>query len=202
MQRAWARNGGLKWLYGGLSHPVDLVRWYLPDIEEVMGYGTLTENGKALGLTDPDAMHFVLHTRGGKIARVSGSYSAPYGNHVRDSGMSCILRGLNGASQADYSDLRYSTHFTGEGHALYDFGYKSGYYFRFAGNSHHAGEYQNYIEHFARCLNAGTTPTPDVNEGLVTVAVMSAMERSLTHGRPVKVRDVLVEHGLEALMPA
>ena len=52
LKKEWARAGGLKWLYGGLSHPVDLVRWYLPDIREVMGYGLLTENGRALGLRD------------------------------------------------------------------------------------------------------------------------------------------------------
>ena len=47
LQKSWAKAGGLKWLYGGLSHPVDLVRWYLPNIAEVMGYGMLTENGRA-----------------------------------------------------------------------------------------------------------------------------------------------------------
>jgi predicted dehydrogenase len=187
LQREWARNGGLKWLYGGLSHPVDLVRWYLPDIVEVFGYGTLTENGRSLGLVDADAMHFVMKTSDGKIARVSGHYSAPYGNHARDSGMSCILRGTNGASQADYSDLRYSTHFSGEGGRQYDFSHRAGYYFRFAGNSHHAGEYQNYIEHFATCVNEGKTPTPDLTEGLGTVAVMQAMEESMRTGRPVRV---------------
>ncbi len=202
LQRDWARNGGLKWLYGGLSHPVDLVRWYLPDIVEVMGYGTLTANGRELGLRDPDAMHFIFTTASGKIARVSGHYSAPYGNHDRDSGMSCILRGLTGASQADYSDLRYSTHFSGEGAVQYDFNHRSGYYFRFGGKSHHAGEYQNYIEHFARCVEAGTTPAPDVSEGIVTVAVMSAMEKSLATRRPVKIVDVLSEHGLASLLPS
>ncbi len=191
MKREWAKNGGLKWLYGGLSHPVDLVRWYLPDVEEVMGYGTLTENGRSLGLTDPDAMHFVFTTTSGKIARVSGHYSAPYGNHDRDSGMSCVLRGLKGASQADYSDLRYSTHFSGEGAVQYDMNHRAGYYFRFGGKSHHAGEYQNYIEHFAKCLSEGKTPTPDIEEGIGTVAVMAAMERSLATRRPVKISDIM-----------
>ena len=54
LQKSWARAGGLKWLYGGLSHPVDLVRWYFPDIAEVMGFGLLTENGRALGLQHED----------------------------------------------------------------------------------------------------------------------------------------------------
>lgn len=197
LQRDWARNGGLKWLYGGLSHPVDLVRWYLPDITEVMGYGHLTENGRSLGLRDPDAMHFIFTTASGKIARVSGHYSAPYGNHVRDSGMSCILRGLKGASQADYSDLRYSTHFSGEGAVQYDFGHKAGYYFRFGGRSHHAGEYQNYIDHFARCLAQGITPKPDIEEGIGTVAVMCAMEQSLATRRPVAISQVLKEYNLQ-----
>lgn len=199
LSRDWARTGGLKWLYGGLSHPVDLVRWYLPDLVEVMGYGMLTENGRELGLRDPDAMHFVFTTAGGKIARVSGHYSGPYGNHVRDSGMSCILRGTRGTSQADYSDLRYSTHFTGEGGVQYDMNHRAGYYFRFGGRSHHAGEYQNYIEHFARSLAAGQMPKPDIAEGIVTVATMVAMERSLQSGRPIRIRTVLAEHGLEEL---
>lgn len=200
MKRDWARNGGLKWLYGGLSHPVDLVRWYLPDIKEVMGYGTLTENGRTLGLADPDAMHFVLTTQTGKIARISGHYSGPYGNNDRDSSMSCILRGLNGTSQADYSDLRYSTHFTGEGMVQYNFNHLAGYYFRFGGKSHHAGEYQNYIEHFAKCLFEGKTPKPDITEGIGTVAVMRAMEISLQTRQPVTIQSVLAEYGLESLM--
>lgn len=199
LKRDWARNGGLKWLYGGLSHPVDLVRWYLPDLDEVMGYGHLTQNGRELGLRDPDAMHFVFSTTSGRIARVSGHYSAPYGNHVRDSGMSCILRGLKGTSQADYSDLRYSTHFSGEGPIQYDLGHKAGHYFRFAGRSHHAGEYQNYIEYFATALAEGTPAKPDLPEGIGTVAIMQAMEQSLLQRRPVKVRDVLHAYGLDAL---
>jgi predicted dehydrogenase len=199
LKKDWARTGGLKWLYGGLSHPVDLVRWYLPDITEVMGYGHLTENGRSLGLRDPDAMHFILTARSGKIARVSGHYSAPYGNHNRDSGMSCILRGLTGASQADYSDLRYSTHFAGEGAIQYDFGHKTAYYFRFGGKSHHAGEYQNYIDYFARCLAEHSAPKPDLREGIGTVAVLQAMERSLQTRQPVRIADILACHNLSHL---
>jgi hypothetical protein len=70
------------------------------------------------------------------------------------------------------------------------------YYFRFGGRGHHAGEYQNYIEYFARCVEKGETPKPDIAEGIVTVALMTAMERSLETKRPVTVRDVLDEYGL------
>lgn len=200
LEKAWAKAGGLKWLYGGLSHPVDLVRWYLPDVTEVMGYGLLTDNGKAVGLEHPDAMHFVLTTASGRIGRISGCYSSPPGNHARDSHMTCCLRGTRGTSHADYYDLRYSTQFTGEGSIQYDMANKEPYYFRFTGRSHHAGEYQNYIEHFARCVNAGEAPKPDLLEGIGTVALMTAMERSLDTHRPVTVRSVLEEHSLRELL--
>lgn len=199
LQKAWARAGGLKWLFGGLSHPVDLVRWYMPDIYEVIGYGLLTDNGRSLGLKHDDSMHFVMKTHSGRIARVSGCYSSPPINHVRESHMTCVLRGEQGASQADYYDLRYSTHFKGEGCIQYDMEHRAPYYFRFGGRAHHAGEYQNYIEYFARCLESGQTPRPDLDEGIVTVAVMEAMQQSLDAHRPVKVNDVLSAHGLKSL---
>jgi predicted dehydrogenase len=196
LQKDWARTGGLKWLFGGLSHPVDLVRWYFPNVTEVMGYGFLTENGRSLGLRDPDSMHFVLTTADGKVARVSGCYSSTPVNHMRDSHMTCILRGESGASQADYYDLRYSTHFKGEGCVQYDMENRAPYYFRFGGRGHHAGEYQNYIEYCARCIESGESPKPDLGEGIVTVALMTAMDHSLQRRQPVTVRSVLEEAGL------
>ena len=66
-----------KWLYGGLSHPVDFIRWYLPDIEEVMGYGMISSNGKKAGLKNEDTMHFIFKSTDGRIARVSGAYTGP-----------------------------------------------------------------------------------------------------------------------------
>ena len=187
LKKDWARAGGLKWLYGGMSHPVDLIRWYFPDVTEVMGYGLLTSNGAAAGLRHPDAMHFVMTTSSGRIARVSGCYSSPPGNHARDSHMTCCLRGERGTSHADYYDLRYSTQFAGEGSVQYDMANKEPYYFRFTGRSHHAGEYQNYIEYFARRLRDGETPKPDLTEGIGTVALMTAMEQSLIARKPIAV---------------
>jgi len=64
---------------------------------------------------------------------------------ARDSNMSCILRCANGASQGDYYDLRYAWKI-GEQSVVETFEDKDDYFFRFGGHSHHAGEYQNYIE--------------------------------------------------------
>lgn len=198
LAKGWAKTDAFKWLYGGLSHPVDFIRWYLPDIDEVMGYSRLSENGAKLGLVHADTFHFIYRARSGKIARVSGTYTSPVTPNSRDSNMSCVLRGALGAGQADYYELRYAWK-TDTQSVVETFEDKDDYFFRFGGHSHHAGEYQNYIEYFARCLAAGTTPKPDVDEGIGTVAVMQAMEESCATGRPVKVRDVLARYGLEAL---
>jgi predicted dehydrogenase len=197
-ERAWA-PGGLKWLYGGLSHPVDHVRWYMPDIEEVMGYGLLSPGSRELGHTSPDTMHFDMRARSGKIARVSGIYGSPTMNTERQDHMSCILRGTAGASESNYSSLKYYTSFSGEPPAELSFPDKVDHYFRFEGHTHHAGEYQNYLDYFAACLEEGAVPHPDAAEGVGTVAVMAAMERSLETGAPVRVSAVLEESGLGPL---
>lgn len=194
--KGWSLQDSFKWLYGGLSHPVDFIRWYLPEIDEVMGYGMLSPNGKAGGLKNEDTMHFIFKAKDGRIARVSGSYTGPVQPTIRESEMSCMLRGTEGCSQGDYMDLRYSiTDRSGEEKQI-TFDHKLKYYFRFEGKSHHAGEYQNYYEYFADCLLSGQTAYPDLKEGIGTIAVLKAMEQSLKTGLPVKIQEVLKTYGL------
>lgn len=201
LEKGWSLQQSFKWLYGGLSHPTDFIRWYLPDIEEVMGYGMLSSNGAKGGLKNPDTMHFIFRAKDGRVARVSGAYTGPVQPVMRDSEMSCILRCTEGCSQADYMDLRYAvTTHTGE-EQIITWEHKLKHYFRFEGKSHHAGEYQNYLEYFADCLNSNKTAYPDVKEGIGTIALLQAMDRSLQTGKPVKVKDLLQEYGLSELQP-
>lgn len=196
LAKGWSLENEFKWLYGGLSHPVDFIRWYLPNIEEVMGYGMLSANGKKGGLKNADTMHFVFRATDGRIARVSGVYSGPIQPVTRDSEMSCILRGTEGCSQADYMDLRYAiTDNTGE-ERIITWEHKLKHYFRFEGKSHHAGEYQNYLEYFVDSIENGFTAYPDLKEGIGTIALLQSMEKSLETGLPVKVSDILKQHNL------
>lgn len=194
--KGWSLEDSFKWLYGGLSHPVDLIRWYLPDICEVMGYGILSENGKKHGLKNEDTMHFIFKTLSGKIARVSGAYTGPVQPQTRDSEMSCIIRGTEGCSQADYMDLRYAITTGGE-EQIHTFDHKLRHYFRFEGKSHHAGEYQNYLEYFVDCLESNQTAYPDLKEGIGTIAVLKAMEESLKSGVPVKLTDLINKYNIK-----
>jgi predicted dehydrogenase len=196
LEKPWSLQASFKWLYGGLSHPVDFIRWYLPDIEEVMGYGMLSSNGKKGGLKNPDTMHFIFKAADGRVARVSGCYTGPVQPATRDSEMSCILRGTEGCSQGDYMNLRYAiTDKAGE-ERIVTWEHKLKHFFRFEGKSHHAGEYQNYLEYFADSIEQNFTAYPDLQEGIGTVALLQAMDRSLQKGVPVKVKDVLTENGL------
>jgi len=194
LEKGWSLKQSFKWLYGGLSHPTDFIRWYLPEIEEVMGYGMLSANGARAGLKNQDTMHFIFKAKDGRIARVSGAYTGPVQPNMRDSEMSCILRGTEGCSQADYMDLRYAvTTNTGE-EQLITWEHKLKHYFRFEGKSHHAGEYQNYLEYFAQSIEEGTTAYPDLKEGIGTIALLQAMDRALTTGLPVKIDAILEEY--------
>jgi predicted dehydrogenase len=197
LEKPWALESSFKWLYGGLSHPVDFIRWYLPNIEEVMGYGMISSNAKTAGLKNEDTMHFIFKATDGRIARVSGAYTGPTQPAERDSGMSTILRATKGASQADYHELRYSvTDKTGEEKIVRWGDATMKYFFRFEGQSHHAGEYQNYLEYFADSITEGFTAYPDIKEGIGTVALLQAMDRTLKTGMPVKVDAILAEFGL------
>ncbi|NCI48188.1 Gfo/Idh/MocA family protein [Sediminibacterium soli] len=202
LQKGWSLRSSFKWLYGGLSHPADFIRWYMPDIEEVMGYGMLSSNGKKGGLQNHDTMHFIFRSAEGRIARVSGCYTGPVQPVTRDSEMSCILRGTEGCSQGDYMDLRYAiTDKTGE-ERIITWEHKLKHYFRFEGKSHHAGEYQNYLEYFAASIEQGFSAYPDLEEGIGTIALLQAMDTSLQTGQPVRVGDILHRYGLGHLNKA
>ncbi|WP_157208120.1 Gfo/Idh/MocA family protein [Mariniflexile maritimum] len=199
LAKEWSLLKSFKWLYGGLSHPVDFIRWYLPDIEEVMGYGMISTNGQEAGLKNEDTMHFIFKAKDGRVARVSGVYSSPTQPTKRDSTLTCVLRGMHGASQADYHELRYSvTSKEGEEKIIYWGDEKLKYYYRFEGQSHHAGEYQNYLEYFVDSIEQNFTAYPNMLEGIGTVALLQAMDRALKTGKPVKIEAIKSEYGIQS----
>lgn len=198
LARDWSHSKGFSWMYNFMIHAVDSAAWYLPDIEEVYGMGAVSANTREHGLDVCDTIKFLMRNRDGKFASVTGAYATPTLGSAVEQSISCTLRGTEGISRAGYPKLQYYTNFepvqkVAQLHAFDD---RHDYYFRFEAENHHAGEYQNYIEHFAKDLLAGRTPKPDLKEGIHTLAVMEAMEESLEKGVPVKVQDVLDRRGI------
>ncbi len=197
LDKGWSRQKGFSWFHGFMIHAVDLVRWYIPDVSEVSGFARTSANTKAFGLEAWDSLRFIARNEAGQIAAMAGDYALPtLGQHAQ-SQIGCVLRGTQGVTRAEYSNLTYYTHFAGEGPKVHSFDDKEPYYFRFENKSHHAGEYQNYIEYFADCLDRGEAPLPDAREAVHTLALMEAMTRSVQRGgQPVKLAEVIAEYGL------
>ncbi|KQO01394.1 Gfo/Idh/MocA family protein [Paenibacillus sp. Leaf72] len=200
LEKDWSRQKGFSWMYGFMIHAVDLVRWYLPGVTEVVGFGrSIDASGESgNGTVDTwDSMRFLLRDGQGRMAQISGNYTMPTLGQAVEPSISCVLRGTNGISRAEYPNLSYHTHFSEQGTASYSFEDKHDYYFRFEGKSHHAGEYQNYIEYFADCLDSGELPLPDASEAIHTLALMAAMERSASGGgQLVRIQDIKDEFGI------
>ena len=183
---------------GGYSLAAPAEKTTVADIVEVMGYGWAAYPDSDGGLNAPDTMHFVMRSATGAVARCSGSFVSPGLPHNRHSQITCTLRGDQGSGCAEYSNLIYSAQF--EQPEIHDYTDKHPYYFRFGGEHHHAGEYQNYFEYFARCLREKRVPKPDLIEGIGTIALLQAMDQALQTGAPVQLPDMLAQYDLADVM--
>ena len=202
LERPWSHQEGFSWLYNFLIHAVDLALWYLPRVEEVVGFGVTSANSAEKGIDAPDALKFLFRDASGVTASVTGAYATPALAPPVEHFITCVLRGTMGASRAD-CPFDYGYHFSEPGKfkrtEQENYESKRAYYYRFEGDTHHAGEYQNYLEYFARCLAEGTEPKPDLREGIRTIAVMETMSRSLRTRQVERVSDTLQEWGLQEL---
>lgn len=199
LARDWSHAAGFSWMYNFMIHAVDLAVWYLPDIEDVYGIGVTSSNTLENGLQVPDTLKFLLKNKDGRSAAVTGAYATPTLGTALEQSISCSLRGTKGISRGGYPKLKYYTNFEPleKTASLQTFDDRHSYYFRFEQENHHAGEYQNYIEYFAKSMNAGKVPTPDIKEGIRTIAIMEAMQKSMDTGAVVKVSDILKENNIQ-----
>lgn len=215
LERPWSKAAGFSWMYNFMIHAVDLAAWYLPDIEEIFGYGVVSPNTKEFGLQAEDTLTFLAKDRSGKFATMEGVYGTPCLNYDVEFPIECTLRCTNGISRGGYNQLKMYSKILKDNprtdkkcyaldaqtedffdETMESYPEKHGYYFRFEGETHHAGEYQNYIEYFAELLKKGETPKPDLKEGIHTIGIMEAMKESLRTGLPVKIKDVLQEYDI------
>ena len=187
------------WVFLGLSHPLDLLRWYLGPIESVHAYGSRSQLGNAHGVAGFDIYSVNVRAADGRVGRAMGHY----GCHELPSARNCIelmLYGSSGSSLAQYHDMRYLK--TGEDgteiteDSLYALRH---YHFNSEVHGMHYGEFANYLEHFSRALVAGTPHSPDLTQGIEVFCLMEAVRRSAVSGEPVAVPPLLEECGLGAV---
>ncbi len=187
------------WVFLGLSHPIDLVRWYLGRIEEVHAYGRRSALGREFGVAGNDMYVVNLRSADGRLGRVMGHYGLHELPRARNC-IECLVCSTGGTSLAQYHDMKYiytgrpddeMTEFV-EDH-LYAGRH---YYFNSEVHGMHYGEFANYAQYFAEGLIAGTPCSPELEEGVETYCVMEAVRRSAETGRAVAVGPLLEEAGL------
>ncbi len=184
------------WAFLGLSHPLDLVRWYLGPIAEVHAYGSRTRLGRSYGVRGFDVYTVNLRAADGRIGRVLGNYGITELPAARAM-IECLLMGDKGTSLAKYPTLEFirlapdHTEVREDYHHAY-----TGYYFRHQLKGMHYGEFCNYADAFAEAIRNGAPNAPDLAEGIETVCVMEATRQSAATGRPVALEPLLATAGL------
>jgi predicted dehydrogenase len=206
------------WVFLGLSHPLDLLRWYLGPIKTVHAFGSRSAVGERFGLKGNDVYIVNAVAASGQVGRVMGHY----GVHELPTARNCVelmLYGSEGSSLAQYHDMKYvhtaaakradhpADRTVEETHT----GFKAGkleevtedclyagrhYYFNSEVHGMHYGEFANYADYFARSLMSNAAYSPGLEEGIETFCVMEAVRRSTLEGGPIEVKSVMEEVGL------
>lgn len=188
--RPWAKDGGFDLLFGGCSHPVDLVRWYMGDVEEVFAYANRSKTGESAGFSGNDTFIINLKFKNGNIGRVLGLYGLEQPHQYRP-WIEVATYGSKGTFIAKYPQLESLVKYEGEYERMESYFEDNYHYFQFEGINHHAGEFVNYLEYFARCLTTGEKALPDALDGFKTIATLEAVRQSIRTGNPVQVEDLV-----------
>jgi predicted dehydrogenase len=193
---AWAVDQS-DWVYMGLSHPLDLLRWYLGSIEEVHAFGTRSSVARQYNAQSNDIYIVNLRAADGRIGRVMGNYGVHELPSARNA-IELMLYGSAGTSLAQYHDMRY-LHTGSDGAEIKeDYLYRQrGYYFNNEVHGMHYGEFANYAEYFAQAILNNTPYSPNLVEGVETFCLMEAVKQSVQTGKPVAMKPLLQAVGLE-----
>lgn len=192
----WILNS-TDWAFLGLSHPVDLVRWYLGRIVEVHAYGMTTALGKRYGMKSFDAYVVNLKSADGRVGRVLGNYGITELPLARAM-IECLLMGDAGTSLAKYPDLEFVHLGSGGEEIREDYHHElTGYYFRHQLKGMHFGEFANYADAFAEAILLDRPNAPDLAEGIETICVLEAVRQSARAGTPVTIAPLMKLAGLD-----
>ena len=170
-------------MFGGVVHPVDILRCFLGDVEEVHAYGAKGKLTPEFPL--PNNFFLNLKFNSGQIGRAMGLYDVV---HPPMPMMQVALYGSKGTMIGDFTDNR-----GGQVKLMLDemtareplqmacppetdtsvYG--------------HGQTVIRYMRHLQQCLEGDLEPMPNVVEGAKSVAVGVAAWESIRTGRPVKV---------------
>jgi len=173
-QTPWRTSMPQDLIMGGACHPIDLLRWFMGDIDEVHCLGL--RSGVAPEYPQEDCFFINVKFADGKIGRVANLLGMvhPAGERAN----SLTVYGTKGTirdnvktldADGDLPQREYHTHLPPHGG--------------------HSGEMVIMMRHMANCIQNGTQPWVGVREGARVVSTGLACWESLRTGNAVKVRN-------------
>ncbi len=161
-------------ILGGACHPIDLLRWFMGDIEEVHCVGL--RSGVAPEYPQEDTFFINVKFAGGKIGRIANLLGIvePTGETMN----SLTVYGTKGTIRDSVKTL--------DAHG--DLPERS-YHAQMPPRGGHYGEMVVMMRHMADCVLNGTKPWVGAREGACVVSTGLACWESLRTGKPVKVRN-------------
>lgn len=180
----WRLQAPQDLMFGGASHPIDLLRWFLGDVEEVHAYGRKGNLTPQYPYEDNYLIN--LKFKNGAIARVLAAYG------LVEPPMPMMGLGLYGAKaslRADFTDQQAGrlklVYDKLDGHPVADMVFPP----EKEGTLGHGQGVMRYLRHFEQCLNEDLIPSPSVRDGAKSIAVCAAAWESIHQGGVVKVRN-------------
>ena len=179
----WRLRAPQDFMFGGVCHPVDVLRWFLGDIEEIHAFGCKG------GLTQdyPLMDNFTLNARfrGGAIGRILGLYGvvepaepmmklALYGTKMNVT--ATFTDNLGGQLKTVWDKIEYrptSTMTFPPERGIDVYG--------------HTRSILRYMAHLEDCIVNDREPSPSVLDGAKTISAGAAALESIRDGRVVKV---------------
>ena len=170
-------------MYGGVVHPVDILRSFLGDVEEVHAYGSKG----LLTPTYPIKNNFFLNLKfnNGVIARAMGLYDVV---HPPMPMMQVSIYGSKGTMIGDFTDNK-----GGQVKLMFDkMSAREPFEMTCPPETDtsvygHGQTVIRYMRHFQECLEKNLEPSPNVIDGAKSIAVGVAAWESIETGNPVKV---------------
>lgn len=184
------------WIFLGMSHPVDLLRWYLGPIHEVHAYGCTSSLGRSYGLKGFDIYTVNVRAKNAKLGRAMGHYGLKELPSARNA-IELTLFGDKGTCLAQYHDMKYK-HTAEDGTEICEDPLYSQRHYFFNSEIHgmHYGEFARYTDYFVLALEEQKPYSPDLEEGVETFCVMEAVRQSALTQKPVAVELILKQAGL------
>ena len=161
-------------ILGGACHPIDLLRWFMGDIDEVHCVGL--RSGVAPEYPREDCFLINVRFTSGKVGRVANLLGLVHPTGVPTN--SLTVYGTRGTIRDDVKTV------DAEGNLP-----ERTYTVRYPSAEGHRGEMVVMLRHMADCVLNGTKPWVGVREGARVVATGLASWESLRTGKPAKVRN-------------